>query len=191
MIGRQTRLSSSVASPNPNSPSNLNSKSCSLSDSTPVLNSIRDSRSKAHSSSDPSSTAGTRSTVETGSNAGTRPHSGMASGNDLAAAGFNREPTGANHSAVERHGGNRFAAERSGASSSGTWGDDERAGEHRGGRAVEARASYGFRARDKAEIVAGELLVGRGPVCGPVRIKPEALERIRRRNAARNGSRSP
>jgi hypothetical protein len=48
-----------------------------------------------------------------------------------------------------------------------------------------------FRVRSKDEILASELMVGRGPVCGPVRIKPEALERIRQREAARNGTRSP
>ena len=39
--------------------------------------------------------------------------------------------------------------------------------------------------------VARELRVGQGPVCGPGRVKPEVLERIRRREAARAGSRSP
>src|SRR6266850_6433214 len=41
--------------------------------------------------------------------------------------------------------------------------------------------------RDKSFVVAGELVVGQGPLCGPVRVKPEVLERIRRRE----GSRSP
>src|SRR6266436_3483870 len=41
--------------------------------------------------------------------------------------------------------------------------------------------------RDKSFVVARELVVGQGPVCGPVRVKPEVLERIRRRE----GSRSP
>src|SRR5882762_3440799 len=41
--------------------------------------------------------------------------------------------------------------------------------------------------RDKSFVVARELVVGQGPLCGPVRVKPEALERIRRRE----GSRSP
>jgi len=36
-----------------------------------------------------------------------------------------------------------------------------------------------------------ELRVGQGPVCGPAGVKPEVLERIRRREAARAGSRSP
>jgi hypothetical protein len=44
-----------------------------------------------------------------------------------------------------------------------------------------------FREREKSLAVARELRVGQGPRCGPVRVKPEALERIR----AREGSRSP
>jgi len=36
-----------------------------------------------------------------------------------------------------------------------------------------------------------ELRVGEGPVCGPARVKPEVLERIRRREAARAGGKSP
>jgi hypothetical protein len=48
-----------------------------------------------------------------------------------------------------------------------------------------------FRERDKSLAVARELMVGQGPRCGPVRVKPEALERIRARNGARDGSRSP
>ncbi len=39
--------------------------------------------------------------------------------------------------------------------------------------------------------VARELRVGQGPVCGPVGVRPEVLERARRREAARAGSRSP
>jgi hypothetical protein len=39
--------------------------------------------------------------------------------------------------------------------------------------------------------VARELRVGQGPVCGPARVKPEVLERIRQREAARAGSKSP
>jgi len=39
--------------------------------------------------------------------------------------------------------------------------------------------------------VARELRVGQGPVCGPARVKPEVLERIRQREAARAASRSP
>ena len=39
--------------------------------------------------------------------------------------------------------------------------------------------------------VARELRVGEGPVCGPGRVREEVLERIRRRDAARAGSRSP
>jgi hypothetical protein len=38
--------------------------------------------------------------------------------------------------------------------------------------------------------VARELRVGQGPVCGPARVKPEVLERIRQREAARAGSKS-
>ena len=45
--------------------------------------------------------------------------------------------------------------------------------------------------RDKSFVVARELAVGQGPLCGPVRVKPEVLERIRSRNGARDGSRSP
>ena len=41
--------------------------------------------------------------------------------------------------------------------------------------------------REKSFVVARELVVGQGPLCGPVRVKPEALDRIRRRE----GSRSP
>ena len=48
-----------------------------------------------------------------------------------------------------------------------------------------------FREREKSLAVARELMVGQGPRCGPVRVKPEALERIRARNGARDGSRSP
>ena len=39
--------------------------------------------------------------------------------------------------------------------------------------------------------MARELRVGEGPVCGPGRVREEVLERIRRRDAARAGSRSP
>lgn len=38
---------------------------------------------------------------------------------------------------------------------------------------------------------ARELRVGQGPVCGPARVKPEVLERIRQREAARVASKSP
>jgi hypothetical protein len=41
--------------------------------------------------------------------------------------------------------------------------------------------------RDKLFVVVRELAVGQGPLCGPVRVKPEVLERIR----SREGSRSP
>jgi hypothetical protein len=43
------------------------------------------------------------------------------------------------------------------------------------------------RERDKSFFGARELGVGRGPQCGPVRVKPEVLDRIR----TRDGSRSP
>jgi hypothetical protein len=39
--------------------------------------------------------------------------------------------------------------------------------------------------------LARELRVGEGPVCGPAGVRPEVLERVRRRDAARAGSRSP
>ena len=39
--------------------------------------------------------------------------------------------------------------------------------------------------------LARELRVGQGPVCGPARVRPEVLERVRKREAARAGSRSP
>jgi len=48
-------------------------------------------------------------------------------------------------------------------------------------------AGNSFRERDKSLAVTRELMVGQGPRCGPVRVKPEALDRIR----AREGSRSP
>jgi hypothetical protein len=49
-------------------------------------------------------------------------------------------------------------------------------------------ASYGWREKDLA--VARELRVGQGPVCGPSPVKPEVLERIRRREEARAARRS-
>jgi hypothetical protein len=52
------------------------------------------------------------------------------------------------------------------------------------GAARVAPISY---ARDKSSFVARELVVGQGPPCGPVRVKPQVLDRIR----ARDGSRSP
>ena len=69
------------------------------------------------------------------------------------------------------------------------------AGERAGGKAG-GNAGRNFAPaviyRDKAELLARELRVGQGPSsCGPVRVKPEALERIRLRNTARDGSRSP
>ena len=54
-----------------------------------------------------------------------------------------------------------------------------------------ATAAGVFQARDKSFLMARELMVERGPVRGPVKVKPEVLERIRARNAARGGSRSP
>ena len=59
----------------------------------------------------------------------------------------------------------------------------------------QSRSSFGegsrFSWRDKDLVLARELRVGEGPVCGPARIRPEVLERIRRREAQRRGSRSP
>jgi hypothetical protein len=43
---------------------------------------------------------------------------------------------------------------------------------------------------EKELAVQRELRVGQGPVCGPARVRPEVLERIRLREAARAGSRS-
>ncbi len=181
--GEQTLFSPSVAPSvirsNPNSFSNLNSKYNSLSDPSPVFDSNCDLRSNSHPSFDSDSSAETRT------------NSGMPSGNAPAVAGFNGERVGAKYPAEERMDTNRLAAERSDANCAGASAGDGTPGAYRGERAVAARASYGFRGRDKAEILAGELLVGQGPVCGPVRVKPEALERNRRRNAARDGSRSP
>lgn len=73
----------------------------------------------------------------------------------------------------------------------GTTGGGERAEKKTGWNAARyAAATAGY--RDKAELLARELRVGQGPSsCGPVRVKPEALERIRLRNAVRDGSRSP
>ena len=42
-----------------------------------------------------------------------------------------------------------------------------------------------FHKRDKSSVVSGELVVGRGPQCGPIRVKPEVLERIRARDRSR------
>jgi len=44
---------------------------------------------------------------------------------------------------------------------------------------------------EKELAVQRELRVGQGPVCGPARVREEILERIRLRDAARAGSRSP
>jgi hypothetical protein len=46
-------------------------------------------------------------------------------------------------------------------------------------RSAEARMDY------RALAVERELRVGQGPVCGPARVRPEALERARKRDAAR------
>jgi hypothetical protein len=51
-------------------------------------------------------------------------------------------------------------------------------------------SGFGYRRRDKEDIVAAELRVGRGPVCGPARVRPEALERIRQRDAAEAAARA-
>jgi hypothetical protein len=50
---------------------------------------------------------------------------------------------------------------------------------------------YTERKTAKELAVARELRVGEGPVCGPGRVKPEVLERVRRRDAARAASKSP
>jgi hypothetical protein len=65
---------------------------------------------------------------------------------------------------------------------------------NRAARTASAGATPGtpFQWRDQSHLVARELAVGRGPVCGPVKVNPKALERIRARDAARRaGSRSP
>jgi hypothetical protein len=75
---------------------------------------------------------------------------------------------------------------------------DQQAGGARGevnrrSRTAVAGASPAW--RDKASLLDRELAVGRGPVCGPVRVNPKAIERMRARDAARAathaGSRSP
>lgn len=53
-----------------------------------------------------------------------------------------------------------------------------------------ARNSWFNRWREKDLAVARELRVGQGPVCGPSPVKPEVLERIRRREEARAARRS-
>ncbi len=68
------------------------------------------------------------------------------------------------------------------------------AGVNRAARTASAGATpaVSFQWRDKSDLLARELAVGRGPVCGPVKLNPKALERIRAREAARRaGSRSP
>jgi hypothetical protein len=180
MERREMRGGQTLSSPsNPDSASNLKSQSCSISQSRSVSDSISDLR----SSSQPSSALppNPHLSFDLHSNSGTRPNSGIASGDGRAGASRAGERAGENCSTVER----------GGASRSGSSGNDEIAEVYRGDHAVAANASHGFRRRDKAEIVAGELMVGRGPVCGPVRIKPEALERIRQRNASRDRTRSP
>jgi len=48
-----------------------------------------------------------------------------------------------------------------------------------------------YREQGKSVLTARELVVGQGPQCRPVRVKPEVLDRIRSRDGARGGSRSP
>jgi hypothetical protein len=59
----------------------------------------------------------------------------------------------------------------------------------------QSRSSFGEGSRfswsGKELALARELRVGEGPVCGPARVRPEVLERIRRREAERRASRSP
>ena len=60
-----------------------------------------------------------------------------------------------------------------------------------GTRSAPAYAPHENAFRNKAELLERELRVGQGPSSlGPVRVKPEALERIRLRDAVRGGSRS-
>jgi hypothetical protein len=47
-------------------------------------------------------------------------------------------------------------------------------------------AENAFRDRDKSSVLARELVVGQGPQCGPIRVKPEVPERIRARDRARS-----
>ncbi len=54
-----------------------------------------------------------------------------------------------------------------------------------------ARSAAPIAWRDKDSAVAREIRVGQGPMCGPKGVRPEVLERIRRREAARAGLRSP
>lgn len=72
--------------------------------------------------------------------------------------------------------------------------DAKRTDANRDGRAAMAGAACSrptFYSSEKSAALARELMVGRGPICGPVKVKPEALERMRMRDAARKGSRSP
>jgi hypothetical protein len=48
-------------------------------------------------------------------------------------------------------------------------------------------AENALREQDKSSVLSRELAVGQGPQCGPIRVKPEVLDRIR----ARDRSRSP
>jgi hypothetical protein len=66
---------------------------------------------------------------------------------------------------------------------------DENSNANSGVGSKRSAASFAWREKDLA--LARELRVGQGPVCGPGRVRPEVLERIRKREAARAGSRSP
>jgi hypothetical protein len=57
----------------------------------------------------------------------------------------------------------------------------------RASAAGSAPASPAFAPREKSVLVARELIVGQGPSCGPVRVKPEVLARIRARDGVRDG----
>jgi hypothetical protein len=49
-----------------------------------------------------------------------------------------------------------------------------------------ANASFRNYSHEKSVVLSRELVVGQGPECGPVRVKPEVLERIRARDASRS-----
>jgi hypothetical protein len=66
---------------------------------------------------------------------------------------------------------------------------DENSNANSGVGSKRSAATFAWWEKDLA--VARELRVGQGPVCGPGRVRPEVLERIRKREAARAGSRSP
>jgi hypothetical protein len=53
------------------------------------------------------------------------------------------------------------------------------------------RTAVPYRWSEKELALQRELRVGAGPVCGPIPVKPEVLERIRQRDAARARQRSP